>query len=85
MEENPLAGVQNEESDAELEYDEDGNPVAPPKNKDIDPLPPIDHSLIEYLDFEKNFYSVHSDIITLSSHKVDEIRQTLGIKVFHKF
>ncbi|KAL0268646.1 UNVERIFIED_CONTAM: hypothetical protein PYX00_010499 [Menopon gallinae] len=81
MEENPLAGVQNEDSDAELEYDEDGNPIPPAKNKEIDPLPPIDHSLIDYAEFEKNFYSVHSDIASLTSHKVNDLRKTLGIKV----
>lgn len=81
MEENPLAGVQNEDSDLELEYDEDGNPIPPAKNKEIDPLPPIDHSLIEYADFEKNFYLVHEDIANLTAQKVDELRKTLGIKV----
>lgn len=81
MEENPLAGVQNEDSDAELEYDEDGNPIPPAKNKEIDPLPPIDHSLIEYEEFEKNFYSVHSDISSLTSHQVHDLQKTLGIKV----
>ncbi|EEB17484.1 DEAD box ATP-dependent RNA helicase, putative [Pediculus humanus corporis] len=81
MEENPLAGVQNEDSDIELEYDEDGNPIPPAKNKDIDPLPPIDHSCIEYQDFEKNFYVVHDDVANLSKSKVEELRKTLGIKV----
>lgn len=33
MEENPLAGVQDEGSDNEIEYDEDGNPIAPKKSK----------------------------------------------------
>ena len=33
MEENPNAGVREEESDNEIEYDEDGNPLAPKKSK----------------------------------------------------
>jgi len=33
MEENPNAGLHHEDSDAELEYDEDGNPIPPPKSK----------------------------------------------------
>lgn len=33
MEENPNAGVVGEESDNEIEYDEDGNPLAPKKSK----------------------------------------------------
>lgn len=81
MEENPLAGVQNDDSDQEIEYDEDGNPIAPKKNKDIDPLPPIDHSEINYLDFEKNFYNVHDEISALTQAQVEDLRQKLGIKV----
>ena len=81
MEENPLAGVQNDESDQEVEYDEDGNPIVPKKSKDIDPLPPIDHSEIDYIDFEKNFYNVHKEIAKLTPDQVEELRQKLGIKV----
>lgn len=33
MEENPRAGLQDDESDVEVEYDEDGNPLAPKKSK----------------------------------------------------
>lgn len=33
MEENPRAGLQDDESDVEVEYDEDGNPIAPKKSK----------------------------------------------------
>lgn len=35
MEENPTAGLEKEESEGELEYDEDGNPIAPVKSKVI--------------------------------------------------
>uniref|UniRef100_A0A182YDY5 ATP-dependent RNA helicase DDX42 n=1 Tax=Anopheles stephensi TaxID=30069 RepID=A0A182YDY5_ANOST len=81
MQENPHAGLMEEGSDAELEYDEDGNPVPPPRRREIDPLPAIDHSEIEYLKFEKNFYIPHEDIVNLSHAKVQELRQTLGVKV----
>lgn len=81
MEENPTAGLQQEESDQEIEYDEDGNPIAPPKKKEIDPLPPIDHSEIEYEPFDKNFYNVHEEIASLSKQQVDDLKNTLGIKV----
>ena len=53
----------------------------PEKNKIIDPLPPIDHTLIEYENFEKNFYEEHEEIKNLSQQEVDELRKTLGIKV----
>lgn len=33
MDENPNAGKVDEESDIELEYDDDGNPVVPVKSK----------------------------------------------------
>lgn len=33
MEENPRAGLQDDESDVDIEYDEDGNPLAPKKSK----------------------------------------------------
>ena len=81
MEENPNAGTQNDESDNEIEYDEDGNPIAPKKSKEIDPLPPIDHSSITYPPFEKNFYVPHEDITNLTAQQVAELRQKLGIKV----
>lgn len=81
MEENPLPSSQNEGSDVEIEYDEDGNPIPPPKKRYIDPLPPIDHSEIVYEPFEKNFYMPHEDIVNLSPEKVEDLKNALGIKV----
>lgn len=81
MEENPMAGVVDEGSDQEMEYDEDGNPIPGPRKRDIDPLPPIDHSEIDYAPFEKNFYVAHEDISELSEVQVNELRRTLGVQV----
>jgi hypothetical protein len=81
MEDNPMAGVADENSGDELEYDEDGNPIAPAKKRFIDPLPPIDHSEIEYKTFEKNFYVIHEEIAKLTKVQKDELRHKLGIKV----
>lgn len=81
MEDNPMAGVADENSGDELEYDEDGNPIAPAKKRFIDPLPSIDHSEIEYKPFEKNFYVVHEEIAKLTKVQKDELRHKLGIKV----
>uniref|UniRef100_A0A8D8UNV4 ATP-dependent RNA helicase DDX42 n=1 Tax=Cacopsylla melanoneura TaxID=428564 RepID=A0A8D8UNV4_9HEMI len=81
MEENPNAGLQDNDSDAELEYDQDGNPIAPRKSKYIDPLPAIDHSTIEYEDFEKNFYQPHEDIARLTPREAQDVRIKLGIAV----
>ncbi|XP_064647593.1 ATP-dependent RNA helicase DDX42-like [Lineus longissimus] len=80
MEENPMAGVILDD-DADLDYDEDGNPIVPEKNKYIDPLPPVDHSEIDYPRFSKNFYEPHEDIAKLSIVEVEELRKKLGIKV----
>ncbi|XP_055318992.1 ATP-dependent RNA helicase DDX42 [Sitodiplosis mosellana] len=81
MEENPMAGVVDDSSDVEVEYDEDGNPIAPPRKREIDPLPPIDHDDISYKPFEKNFYTPHDDINSLTRSQVDELRQHLKIRV----
>lgn len=83
MEENPNAGVIQEDDEPELEYDEDGNPIVP-KKKIIDPLPPIDHTEIEYKPFVKNFYAEHPEISSLTDQQVRELRQTLGIQVTGK-
>lgn len=82
MEENPNAGLLPVEDDTpEVEYDEDGNPIAPDKKRIIDPLPPIDHSTIEYKPFKKEFYKVHPEIEELTSHQVIELRKALGLTV----
>ncbi|NXP54481.1 DDX42 helicase, partial [Heliornis fulica] len=80
MAENPTAGVVQEEEEDNLEYDSDGNPIAPSK-KIIDPLPPIDHSEIEYPPFEKNFYDEHEEITSLAPQQVVELRHKLNLRV----
>jgi len=81
IKENPLAGLQADDSDSELmEYDEDGNPIKLGK-KIIDPLPAIDHSTISYQPFEKNFYEEHEEIKNLSLAQFTELKETLGLRV----
>ncbi|KAF0555086.1 P-loop containing nucleoside triphosphate hydrolase protein [Gigaspora margarita] len=67
--------------DAQLEYDSDDNPVVEQKRKDIEPLPAVDHSQIEYPEIEKFFYEEHSDIAELSDERVKEIRRELDMHV----
>lgn len=81
MEDNPNAGVADDISGDELEYDEDGNPLAPARKRSIDPLPAIDHSEVDYKPFEKNFYVVHEEISGLTRNQKDELRHKLGIRV----
>nr|CAI5824222.1 unnamed protein product [Callosobruchus analis] len=82
MEENPNAGVLPTDSDyPDIEYDSDGNPIPPEKKKFIDPLPPIDHSEIDYKPFEKVFYKEHPDIAALGEEEVNSLRKTLDLTV----
>jgi ATP-dependent RNA helicase DDX42 len=89
LEENPNVGLNSQGNDddddegegKELEYDRDGNIIVPEKNKIIDPLPPIDHSTINYEPFEKNFYQEHEEIAALTKAEGEELRKKLGIKV----
>ncbi|CAH0564672.1 unnamed protein product [Brassicogethes aeneus] len=82
MEENPNAGLAPvDEDNPDVEYDEDGNPIAPDKKKFIDPLPPIDHSEIAYKPFRKDFYDEHPDIGSLTGAQVAELRKTFDITV----
>jgi ATP-dependent RNA helicase DDX42 len=84
LEENPQAGLVNQdqdEDDQDIDYDADGNLIVPEKSKIIDPLPPIDHSQIEYEKFEKNFYHEHDEIKSMTNEKLNELRKMLGIKV----
>ncbi|KAG7459764.1 hypothetical protein MATL_G00214200 [Megalops atlanticus] len=81
MAENPTAGLTQEEEEDTVEYDSDGNPIAPAAKKIIMPLPPIDHSEIEYPPFEKNFYNEHEELNSLTGIQVVELRQKLNLRV----
>ncbi|CAI9535976.1 unnamed protein product [Staurois parvus] len=81
MAENPTAGLIPEEEEDNLEYDSDGNPIASTAKRVIDPLPPIDHSEIEYPPFEKNFYEEHEEITALTPQQVVELRHKLNLRV----
>lgn len=48
MAENPTAGLTQEEEEDNIDYDSDGNPIASTTKKIIMPLPPIDHSEVEF-------------------------------------
>ncbi|XP_056404008.1 ATP-dependent RNA helicase DDX42 [Hyla sarda] len=81
MAENPTAGLQPEEEEDTLEYDSDGNPIASTTKRIIDPLPPIDHSEIEYPPFEKNFYIEHEEITAQTPQQIVELRHKLNLRV----
>ncbi|VDK39191.1 unnamed protein product [Taenia asiatica] len=79
MEENPNVGVVGDEDEI-YEYDEEGNVISMEK-KAIDPLPPVDHSLINYAPFSKNFYIQHPDITALSETGVMDLLRKLNIRL----
>ncbi|KAM9296411.1 ATP-dependent RNA helicase DDX42 [Gastrophryne carolinensis] len=81
MAENPTAGLLPEEEEDIYEYDSDGNPIATSTKRIIDPLPPVDHSEIEYPPFEKNFYEEHEEITALTPQLVVELRNKLNLRV----
>ena len=41
----------------------------------------MDHSEVEYNKFEKNFYEEHPEIQQLQPHQVNDLRNTLGLRV----
>jgi hypothetical protein len=50
-------------------------------NKEIEPLPPVDHSTITYSEFSKDLYDEHDDIRNLSEADVNRIRRELDMRV----
>lgn len=40
------------------------------QRRNIDPLAPVDHSLVEYDDFAKDFYTEHPTIAAMSDQQV---------------
>ncbi|KAI1896395.1 hypothetical protein AGOR_G00094340 [Albula goreensis] len=81
MAENPTAGLTQDEEEDNIDYDSDGNPIAPATKKIIMPLPPIDHSEIDYPPFEKNFFNEHEELNSLTPIQVVELRQKLNLRV----
>ena len=55
MEENPTAGLAYIDDNDVIDYDEDGNPIVPERNRVIDPLPPVIHSEVRYIPGIYNF------------------------------
>lgn len=59
------------------EYDDDGNLIVPgkPSSGKMPPLPPVDHSTIEYPPVRKQFYVEHADTRAWTVQQVAEFRQ----------
>ncbi|CAI9767865.1 unnamed protein product [Fraxinus pennsylvanica] len=63
-----------------LEYDSDDNPIVLDKKK-IEPIPALDHSLIDYEPFNKDFYEETPSISGMSDQDVSEYKKSLAIRV----
>ena len=63
-----------------VEYDSDGNPSSSSKFKKsiLGGLEQVDHSAMNYSDFEKDFYEEHSDIRSMTEDQVDAYKNELG-------
>ncbi|EPZ32154.1 DEAD-domain-containing protein [Rozella allomycis CSF55] len=61
--------------------EEDAEEQAKLKAKVVEPLPPVDHSSIEYLPISKYFYREHEDIKNLDKEKVESLRREMDIHV----
>ncbi|XP_008808687.1 DEAD-box ATP-dependent RNA helicase 24-like [Phoenix dactylifera] len=62
-----------------IEYDSDDNPIVMDK-KNIEPIPALDHSTIEYEPFNKDFYEEKPSISGMSEQDVAEYRKSLAIR-----
>lgn len=63
-----------------IEYDSDDNAVVHDKKK-IEPIPPLDHSSIDYEAFNKDFYEESASISGMSEQDVVEYQKSLAIRV----
>jgi len=69
-----------EEEGEEFEYDSDDNLVVERK-REIEQLPPLDHSQIEYAAFKRDFYVEPEEVAQMSESEVHDYRQMYDIRV----
>ncbi|KAJ0052576.1 hypothetical protein Pint_00850 [Pistacia integerrima] len=63
-----------------LDYDSDDNPIVVEKKR-IEPIPPLDHSSIDYEPFSKDFYEESASISGMTEQDVAEYKKSLAIRV----
>ena len=77
-----ITGKMFTEGEEGVEYDEDGNEIpSSTSKKNIDPLPVVYHSQIDYKPFNKNFYNEHDEINNMNLLQIIDLRHKLNIKV----
>uniref|UniRef100_A0A1I8GU29 RNA helicase n=1 Tax=Macrostomum lignano TaxID=282301 RepID=A0A1I8GU29_9PLAT len=77
----PPAAASSGDDEEIYEYDNEGNIVERAGHKEIDPLPPVDHSQVQYAPFERNFYTPHPEVAAMKPEQAMELRRKLGIRV----
>ena len=68
------------EMESQIEYDENDMPILK-EQKEIEPLPPVDHSTIEYYDFTKDFYKEDKEVAAMGANELMIMHKQLEIKV----
>ncbi|KAF7127196.1 hypothetical protein RHSIM_Rhsim11G0030400 [Rhododendron simsii] len=63
-----------------VEYESDDNPILLDKRK-IEPIPPLDHTSVDYEAFNKDFYEEKPSISGMSEQDVIEYKKSLAIRV----
>eukprot|EP00850_Spirogloea_muscicola_P012567 SM000082S22809 [mRNA] locus=s82:13116:16227:- [translate_table: standard] len=65
-----------------VEYDSDDQAVVVlDKKRAIEPLPPLDHSLVDYEPFAKDLYEEHAEVAAMADAEVVQLMTELGIRV----
>ncbi|XP_051181526.1 DEAD-box ATP-dependent RNA helicase 24 [Lolium perenne] len=64
-----------------MEYDSDDNPIVVADKRKIEPIPPLDHSTIEYEAFNKDFYEEKPSVSGMSPEEVADYMKSLSIRV----
>eukprot|EP00658_Telonema_sp_P-2_P009411 TRINITY_DN13524_c0_g1_i3.p1 TRINITY_DN13524_c0_g1~~TRINITY_DN13524_c0_g1_i3.p1 ORF type:complete len:816 (-),score=214.97 TRINITY_DN13524_c0_g1_i3:194-2641(-) len=66
--------------ESQIVYDENDMPILKDQ-KEIEPLPPVDHDSIQYYDFRKNFYREDPEIAKMGANELKILQKQLEIKV----
>ncbi|CAG9462574.1 unnamed protein product [Pedinophyceae sp. YPF-701] len=67
-------------ADSGVEYDASGNVVA--RKRDVEPLAPVDHTQIEYPDFERGGgYTEHPEVAAMTDGDVGALRRRMEMRV----
>ena len=76
-EQEPTTGILSK-----ISFDMSDNPLLDPvKMKKVDPLPPIDHTKIDYKPFRRNFYNEFREVASMPQVEVQALRDILELRV----